>query len=113
MRRIAILTAGGDTPALNATMFGAVERANQLTIEVVGVIRGFAGILDELSEKGSGVFFMPHDVAEIVHISVLRHETNSRPPRDGRFPDSDSFGDDPPIRGNLRNRVTSQSTGLR
>ena len=47
MRRIAILTAGGDTPALNATMFGAVERANQLKIEVVGVIRGFAGILDE------------------------------------------------------------------
>ncbi len=47
MRRIAILTAGGDTPALNATIFGAVERANQLKIEVVGVIRGFAGILDE------------------------------------------------------------------
>ena len=47
MRRIAILTAGGDTPALNATIFGAVERANQLKIEVVGVIRGFAGMLDE------------------------------------------------------------------
>jgi len=46
MRRIGILTAGGDTPALNATIFGAVERANQLGIEVLGVIRGFSGMLD-------------------------------------------------------------------
>ncbi len=46
MRRIGILTAGGDTPALNATIFGAVERANERGIEVVGIIRGFAGIVD-------------------------------------------------------------------
>lgn len=46
MRRIGILTAGGDTPALNATIFGAVERANDLGIEVVGFIRGFSGIVD-------------------------------------------------------------------
>ena len=30
MKRIGILTAGGDTPALNATIHGAVVRANQL-----------------------------------------------------------------------------------
>lgn len=41
MKRIAILTAGGDTPALNATIHGAVERANQLKIEVFGLIKGF------------------------------------------------------------------------
>ncbi len=46
MKRIAILTAGGDTPALNATIFGAVERANALRIEVIGIIRGFAGVVD-------------------------------------------------------------------
>lgn len=46
MKKIGILTAGGDTPAINATIFGAVERANDLKIEVVGIIRGFAGILD-------------------------------------------------------------------
>ncbi len=45
MKRIAILTAGGDTPALNATIYGAVERANALKIEVVGIIRGFYGVL--------------------------------------------------------------------
>lgn len=46
MRRIAIITAGGDTPALNATIYGAVERANDLRIEVFGILRGFAGMLD-------------------------------------------------------------------
>ena len=46
MKRIAILTAGGDTPALNATIYGAVERANQLEIEVFGIVKGFGGILD-------------------------------------------------------------------
>jgi 6-phosphofructokinase 1 len=41
MRRIGILTAGGDTPALNATIHGAVTRANELKIEVIGLIKGF------------------------------------------------------------------------
>lgn len=46
MQRIGILTAGGDTPALNATIYGAVQRANALKIEVVGLLRGYAGLLD-------------------------------------------------------------------
>src|SRR5215471_8339368 len=41
MKRIGILTAGGDTPALNATIHGAVVRANQLQIDLVGLIKGF------------------------------------------------------------------------
>src|SRR5215467_7148835 len=41
MNRIGILTAGGDTPALNATIHGAVARANQLKVEVYGLIKGF------------------------------------------------------------------------
>src|SRR3979490_1198952 len=41
MKRIGILTAGGDTPALNATIHGAVVRANELKIEVYGFIKGF------------------------------------------------------------------------
>ena len=41
MKRIGILTAGGDTPALNAAIHGAVARANQLKIEIVGLIKGF------------------------------------------------------------------------
>ncbi|MBT4140628.1 MAG: 6-phosphofructokinase, partial [Candidatus Latescibacteria bacterium] len=41
MKRIAILTAGGDTPALNATLHGAVTRANALKIEVFGLMKGY------------------------------------------------------------------------
>jgi len=47
MKRIGILTAGGDTPALNATIYGAVERANALKIEMVGLQRGYAGLLHD------------------------------------------------------------------
>ncbi len=46
MKRIAILTAGGDTPALNATIHGATVRANQLRIEVLGLLRGFSSLFD-------------------------------------------------------------------
>jgi 6-phosphofructokinase len=46
MKRIAILTAGGDTPALNATIYGAVQRANQLRVELFGIIKGFGGLLN-------------------------------------------------------------------
>src|SRR5438132_13205011 len=41
MKRIGILTAGGDTPALNAAIHGAVVRSNQLKIEIYGFIKGF------------------------------------------------------------------------
>src|SRR5258707_11366450 len=41
MKRIGILTAGGDTPALNATIHGAVTRAHRLKVEIVGLIKGF------------------------------------------------------------------------
>src|SRR6185436_7019709 len=46
MRRIAILTAGGDTPALNATIHGAVIRASELRVEVVGLIKGFNSLFN-------------------------------------------------------------------
>lgn len=46
MKRIGILTAGGDTPAINATIHGAVVRANELKIEVVGLIKGFNSLFN-------------------------------------------------------------------
>jgi 6-phosphofructokinase 1 len=46
MKRIGILTAGGDTPALNATIQGAVVRANQLRIELVGLMKGFNSLFN-------------------------------------------------------------------
>jgi 6-phosphofructokinase 1 len=46
MKRIGILTAGGDTPALNATIQGTIVRANQLRIEVIGLIKGFNSLFN-------------------------------------------------------------------
>ncbi|MCE9565477.1 MAG: 6-phosphofructokinase, partial [Planctomycetes bacterium] len=46
MKRIGILTAGGDTPALNATIHGAVTRASQRKIEVIGLIKGFSSLFN-------------------------------------------------------------------
>ena len=46
MKRIGILTAGGDTPAMNATIHGTVVRANQLKVEVFGLIKGFNSLFN-------------------------------------------------------------------
>lgn len=46
-KRIGVLTAGGDTPALNATIYGIVEEANRRDTEVIGLIRGYAGLLGD------------------------------------------------------------------
>lgn len=69
MKRIGILTAGGDTPALNATIHGAVVRANQRRVEVYGFIKGFAALL------GSDV---PH-----VHLNPLFTEIPELDPTRG------------------------------
>jgi len=46
MKRIGILTAGGDTPALNATLHGAVVRASQRKVEAVGLLKGFSSLFN-------------------------------------------------------------------
>jgi 6-phosphofructokinase len=46
MKRIGILTAGGDTPALNAAIHGAAVRANELRIELYGFIKGFSSFFN-------------------------------------------------------------------
>src|SRR5260370_25721739 len=46
MKRIGILTAGGDTPAINATIHGAVVRACQRKMEVLGFIKGFSSLFN-------------------------------------------------------------------
>ena len=45
MKRIAVLTAGGDTPALNATLHGLVTQANTKEVEVFGILNGFQGLV--------------------------------------------------------------------
>lgn len=69
MKRIAILTAGGDTPALNATLHGAVVRANQLKVEVIGLIKGFNSLFNPQ---------VPH-----VHLNPLYQEIPEMDPTKG------------------------------
>jgi ATP-dependent phosphofructokinase / diphosphate-dependent phosphofructokinase len=44
MKRLGILTAGGDTPALNATLLGAVHKANECSVELIGLLSGFQSL---------------------------------------------------------------------
>jgi 6-phosphofructokinase len=69
MKRIGILTAGGDTPALNATIHGAVVRANQLKVEVFGLIKGFNSLFNPR---------VPH-----VHLNPLYQEVPEIDPTKG------------------------------
>lgn len=45
MRKIAILTSGGDAPGMNAAIRGVVRCGNAANIEVYGVERGYEGLL--------------------------------------------------------------------
>jgi 6-phosphofructokinase 1 len=69
MKRIGILTAGGDTPALNAAIHGAVTRANQLRIELIGFIKGFNSLFNPR---------LPH-----VHLNPLHQEVPEIDPTKG------------------------------
>ena len=46
MRRIAILTSGGDTPAMNAAINAVVRMAKAKGITPVGVLRGYSGLIN-------------------------------------------------------------------
>jgi 6-phosphofructokinase 1 len=45
MRRIALLTSGGDAPGMNAAIRAVVRHALGRSLEVVGIRRGYAGLL--------------------------------------------------------------------
>jgi 6-phosphofructokinase len=75
MRRIGILTAGGDTPALNATIQGAVTRTNQLKVEIIGLIKGFSGLFNPRARpSGAAVSLHQHGYAQMHSLSggILR-----------------------------------------
>jgi len=47
MKRIGLLTSGGDAPGMNAAIRAVIRCANYNNIETVGFVRGFDGILKE------------------------------------------------------------------
>ena len=50
MKKIAVLTSGGDCSGMNAAIRAVVRSALEKEIEVVGVQKGYAGLLDGLCE---------------------------------------------------------------
>jgi 6-phosphofructokinase 1 len=46
MKRIAVLTSGGDAPGMNAAIRAVVRTGLEANIEVIGVSNGYAGLID-------------------------------------------------------------------
>ena len=61
MKKIGILTGGGDCPGLNPAIRGAVLRAAQLGFKCIGIREGWKGLME-----GEGEPLTPDCVAEIV-----------------------------------------------
>ena len=48
MKKIAVLTSGGDAPGMNSAIRAVVRSAIYNGMEVVGIEKGYAGLLQEL-----------------------------------------------------------------
>ena len=46
IRKIAVLTSGGDAPGMNSAVRAVVVSAINSGIEIVGVMRGYEGLID-------------------------------------------------------------------
>ncbi|HEY8348040.1 MAG TPA: 6-phosphofructokinase [Symbiobacteriaceae bacterium] len=62
MKKIGVLTSGGDAPGMNAAIRAVVRRGYTLGMEVVGVRRGFAGLIN-----GDFVPMTISSVGDIIH----------------------------------------------
>lgn len=47
IRRIGVLTSGGDSPGMNAAIRAVVRTAIYNNLEVVGIMRGYSGLLSK------------------------------------------------------------------
>ncbi|NLW07027.1 MAG: 6-phosphofructokinase [Clostridia bacterium] len=62
MHTIGVLTSGGDAPGMNAAIRAVVRRAAALGVEVIGIARGYAGLVQgDFHRLNSG------SVADIIH----------------------------------------------
>jgi len=46
IKRIGVFTSGGDAPGMNACLRAVVRSAHEYDIEVTGIIRGYAGMIE-------------------------------------------------------------------
>ncbi|MBK3332325.1 6-phosphofructokinase [Persephonella atlantica] len=62
MKRIAVLTSGGDAPGLNACIRAVVRAGHYYNLEVIGVKRGFKGLIEK-----EFINLSPRDVSQIIN----------------------------------------------
>ena len=82
IRRIAINTGGGDAPGLNAVIRAATLAALQRGWEVLGIRRGYTGLLEGEVDGEPGVFpLTSHAVRGITHLggTILGTTTRGNP----------------------------------
>jgi 6-phosphofructokinase 1 len=109
-KRIAVLTGGGDVPGLNPAIKAVVNQANDLGWEVVGLRRGWAGLLEfnlEDAQSSAREHLAPLDRMSVrtidryggTHLHTSR--TNPQRVRPADLPyflaDRAAVGDDSPI----------------
>jgi 6-phosphofructokinase 1 len=71
MRRVAVLTSGGDAPGMNAAIRAATRTAIERGAEVVGVRRGYAGLID-----GDFIPLTARDVSGIIEFGGTMLESD-------------------------------------
>ena len=93
MKRIAIITSGGDAPGMNAAIRAATLTAVKAGSEVFGVIRGFQGLITgEIIELTSmGVSDILHRGGTILH-SLVRRSSRRRKVGKRRLNNSTTLG---------------------
>jgi 6-phosphofructokinase 1 len=73
-RRIGVLTSGGDAPGMNAAIRGVVRAVTAAEGEVIGIRRGFCGLIDGTVEP-----IGPRDVANILQRGGTVLDTSREP----------------------------------
>jgi phosphofructokinase-like protein len=82
IRRIAINTGGGDAPGLNAVIRAATLAAHENGWEVLGIRRGYMGLLEAEVDGEPGICNLtPHSVRGITHLggTILGTTTRGNP----------------------------------
>ncbi|MBB5174256.1 6-phosphofructokinase [Texcoconibacillus texcoconensis] len=62
MKRIAVMTSGGDSPGMNAAVRGVVVRAENIGVETIGIYNGYEGMMEGRFKK-----LTMKDVDDVMH----------------------------------------------
>lgn len=83
MKKIAVLTSGGDAPGMNAAVRSVVRTATALGLDVYGIDRGYAGLLaDEINvltnRDVGGIILRGGTILKTARCMEFFHEENQR-----------------------------------